>query len=54
MAGPPIYLFVIGIVLCVGFSVLLRVGGGLLIFYLGKNEGYSGFVPDSLEVAWDD
>jgi hypothetical protein len=37
MAGPPIYLFVIGIVLCVGFTVLLLVGGGLLLFYLGKN-----------------
>jgi hypothetical protein len=32
----PTYLFVIGLVLCFGFTILLIVGGGLLIFLLGK------------------
>jgi hypothetical protein len=36
MTNAPIYLFIIGMVLCAGFAVLLLVGGGLLIYYLGK------------------
>jgi hypothetical protein len=37
MNTTPIYLFVIGMIVCGGFTVLLFIGGALLIFYLGKN-----------------
>jgi hypothetical protein len=37
MSAEPTWLFFIGMLLCAGLSVLLLVGGGLLIFFLGKN-----------------
>src|SRR5436190_11246985 len=36
MDATPVFIFVIGMAVCLGASVLLIVGGGFLIFYLGK------------------